>query len=89
MNNKFCFQIAASLLGRINDFALKYTVAALFFISFSLTLIESTGEFYLIPPHGKNLQWYESYERMLLLKGKVEMINELIDRQMKISRLVI
>lgn len=43
----------------------------------------------MIPPHGKNLQWHESYERTLLLKGKVEMINELIDRQMKISLLVI
>lgn len=77
------------MLGRINDFALKCTVAALFFISFSLTLIESSGEFHFIPPHGKNLQWYESYERTLLLKGKVEMINELIDRQIKISLLVI
>lgn len=65
------------------------TVAALFFISFYLTLIESAGEFYLIPSHGKNLQWYESYEKTLLLKGKVETINELIDRQMKISLLVI
>lgn len=52
-------------------------------------LIESSDEFYFIPPHGKNLQWYESYERTLLLKGKVQVINELIDRQMKISLPVI
>lgn len=77
MNNQSCFQIAASLLGRINDFALKFnTVAALssyisLCICMCLTLIESSDEFYLIPPHGKNLQWYESYERTLLLKGKV------------------
>lgn len=82
------------MFGRINGFALKFnTVAALssyisLYIYIYLTLIESSDEFYLIPPHGKNLQWYESYERTLLLKGKVLMINELIDRKMKISLMV-
>lgn len=82
------------MFGRINDFALKFnTVAALssyisLYIYIYLTLIEGSDEFYLIPPHGKNLQWYESYERTLLLKGTVLMINELIDRKMKISLLV-
>lgn len=83
------------MLGRINDFALKFntvtTVSSYISISLYiyLTLIESSDEFYFIPPHGKNLQWYESYERTLLLKGKVQVINELIDRQMKISLPVI
>lgn len=43
-------------------------------------LIERSDEFYFIPPHGKNLQWYESYERTLLLKRKIQMISVLIEQ---------